>query len=219
MRTQDFISHEKITISLDDRIDPVLQLINKYNYSHIPVTKDNELLGMIACEDLKNLSDTNQLIKDVIYLSETFFGRQGSTIIELLGVFANNNANILPMLDDKNKYVGFLDLDDALAVISETHFLQSEGSVLLLKKSTNDYSISEVAQIVESENNEVIGIYLGYKDAEFVQIVLKIKDININEIIQSFRRYEYEILNDLTEDSYLDGLKNRSEYFIKYLNL
>jgi hypothetical protein len=42
---------------------------------------------------------------------------------------------------------------------------------------------------------------------------------SINEIIQTFRRYNYEIVSEHQEDDYLNNLKERSEYLNKYLNM
>jgi hypothetical protein len=39
----------------------------------------------------------------------------------------------------------------------------------------------------------------------------------INEIIQSFRRYNYEIISEHQEDNYINSLKERSDYLDKYL--
>jgi hypothetical protein len=41
----------------------------------------------------------------------------------------------------------------------------------------------------------------------------------INEIIQSFRRYNYEIISEHQEDNYINSLKERSDYLDKYLNM
>ena len=40
----------------------------------------------------------------------------------------------------------------------------------------------------------------------------------MNEIIQSFRRYNYEIISEHQEDNYLNTLKERSEYLDIYLD-
>ncbi len=41
----------------------------------------------------------------------------------------------------------------------------------------------------------------------------------MNEIIQSFRRYDYEIISEHFEDNYINTLKERSDYLDKYLNI
>ena len=54
---------------------------------------------------------------------------------------------------------------------------------------------------------------------DFVQVTLKIISDEINEIIQTFRRYDYKIVSNHENDIYLDDLKNRSEYLQKYLEM
>ena len=52
-----------------------------------------------------------------------------------------------------------------------------------------------------------------------VEITVKISQSGLNDIIQTFRRYEYEIISEHQEDSYLNSLKERSDYLDKYLNI
>ena len=52
-----------------------------------------------------------------------------------------------------------------------------------------------------------------------MEITVKISQSGLNDIIQTFRRYEYEIISEHQEDSYLNSLKERSDYLDKYLNI
>jgi HJR/Mrr/RecB family endonuclease len=52
-----------------------------------------------------------------------------------------------------------------------------------------------------------------------VQVYIKVNAENLNEILQSFRRYDYEIISEHTEDNYLQNLKDRADYLDKYLNI
>jgi hypothetical protein len=41
----------------------------------------------------------------------------------------------------------------------------------------------------------------------------------LNEIIQTFRRYNYTIVSEHNDDSYINNLKERSDYLDRYLNI
>jgi hypothetical protein len=56
-------------------------------------------------------------------------------------------------------------------------------------------------------------------DVETIEVTLKINIGPINEIIQTFRRYDYEIISEHHEDNYINTLKERSDYLDKYLNI
>ena len=94
-----------------------------------------------------------------------------------------------------------------------------ESETLIVEKLQNDYSMSEVSQIVEGNGGKLLGSYISEKRNDFIQITLKIVSQDINEIMQTFRRYEYKIVSVHDNDIYLEDLKNRSEYLQKYLEM
>ncbi len=83
----------------------------------------------------------------------------------------------------------------------------------------NDYSMSQITQIVESNNGKLLGLFVSNVEADKVQVTVKITLGAMNEIIQTFRRYNYEIISEHQEDNYLNALKERSDYLDKYLNI
>ena len=87
------------------------------------------------------------------------------------------------------------------------------------KKNTNDFTFSQITQIIESNDAKILGLFISYSDTETTQITVKITLSNFNEIIQTFRRYNYTILSEHQEDSYLNSLKERSDYLDKYLSI
>ena len=79
--------------------------------------------------------------------------------------------------------------------------------------------MSQIAQIVESNGGKLFGSFISSSTTQSVQITLKIASGSVNEIIQTFRRYGYRIISENQEDTYLEGLKERSDYLDKYLNI
>ena len=89
----------------------------------------------------------------------------------------------------------------------------------MIEKESTDFTFSQICQIVESNDAKVLGVFISNISQNSTQITLKISQSNFNEIIQTFRRYNYTILSEHQEDSYLAGLKERSDYLDKYLNI
>jgi len=91
--------------------------------------------------------------------------------------------------------------------------------VLVVSKNKVNYSISEVAQIVESNDAKLYGVFVsGYKN-DHVILTIKLYSDNVNDVIHTFRRYDYNIIIGVNQDEYLNNLKNRSDYLQKYLNI
>ncbi|MGY5352290.1 CBS domain-containing protein [Wenyingzhuangia sp. IMCC45533] len=219
MELIDYISTDHITVKPNNSVLQTLSVFDEINYTHLPIIKHQKLVGNVAKEDLSCVDDPSKTLDELEYIHSFFFAKEDDTLLELFSNFAINNTNILPIVNLQHNYVGYIDLNDMLDCFADTPFLNTEGNIILLEKNTTAYSMSEVCQIVESNDNSVLGCFLFHQTDEKTQITLKVKSVNINELVQSFRRYDYTILNNLTEDSYLEDLKKRSEYFIKYLNI
>ena len=79
--------------------------------------------------------------------------------------------------------------------------------------------MSQLCQIVESEKGMILGIFIAEINATTTKIALKISSKEINELLQSFRRYNYQVLSNHKEDFFMEELKERSNYLQKYLNI
>ena len=123
------------------------------------------------------------------------------------------------MLDDKNNYLGYYELEDVLHFFNQTTFVKEDGSTLVIEKETADFTFSQICQIVESNDAKLLGVFISNNLGTKTEITLKISQNNFNEIIQTFRRYNYTILSENQEDAYLADLKDRSDYLNKYLNI
>ena len=97
--------------------------------------------------------------------------------------------------------------------------MKETGGIIVVEKLIVDYSMSQIAQIVESNNGKLLGLFVSEASNDKVQITVKTTLGGLNEIIQTFRRYNYEIISEHNEDDYLNNLKERSEYLDKYLNI
>ena len=187
-------------------------------YSHFPILDNGIYLGCLSAVDAETF-ETDKIIIDYRYSFEGFFVRESMIWLDVLEVFARNNSNIVPILNETNNYIGYYEITDVIKFLNETPFLKETGGIIVVEKATADYSMSQITQIVESNNGKILGVFVSEANAEKVQVTIKITLGAMNEIIQSFRRYNYEIVSDHHEDNYLNTLKERSEYLDKYLNM
>lgn len=187
-------------------------------YTHFPVTEEGIYMGCISKENAE-LLNSEALINDSRFNFDRFFVRENIIWLDVLEIFAKNDSNIIPVLDTKNTYLGYYELEDVIRFLHETPFLKEEGGIIVVEKEIDKFSMSQVAQIIESNNAKILGIFISNVVGNKVEITIKISQSGINDIIQTFRRYEYEIISEHQEDSYLNSLKERSEYLDKYLNI
>ncbi|MDL5513186.1 CBS domain-containing protein [Arenibacter sp. M-2] len=201
-----------------DTLKKVIKFFNESTYSHVAVMEGNVFIGVLDENDLDNY-EKDKKIEDYRYNLETFFVRKETSWLDVLEIFSKNEANLLPVLDDNGLVVGYYDLIDIVDEFIDTPFFTEPGGILVLAKGLKDYSFSEIAQIVESNNVRLIGGFITDIRNDVIQITIKIGTTHLNEIIQSFRRYNYTILYGNNDDQFIEDLKQRSDYLDKYLNV
>jgi predicted transcriptional regulator len=187
-------------------------------YSHFPVSENGIYVGCLN-KDIANSLNENQLIGENKFDFERFFVRESMIWLDVLEEFSKNESNIMPVLNEKNVYIGYYELQDVIKFFQESPFLREEGGIIVIQKAKIDYSISQISQIVEGNGGKLLGLFISNINEQLVEVTLKISQSYMNEILQGFRRYEYEIITEHQEDSYLENLKERSDYLDKYLNM
>jgi len=219
MQTINYILKDIKSLSLKDEIEGVKELFKKNSFSHLPIVENKMFCGNIARQDIEFLTINDKKIDSVKNLFQLFYATETMNWFEVLQYFATYNTNIIPVLNSDKKYIGYYDLDDFLNIFKCTPFLHEEGVILVISKNINDYSFVEISQIVESNNATLFGAFVSKIENDIAQITLKLSLHDINNTLLSFRRYNYQILNDFEKDKYLEELNDRSNYLQKYLNI
>jgi CBS domain-containing protein len=219
MNINDYILKEIKALKLKSTVKSAQKLFKNHPITHFPVIEDGKLLGSFAEEDLQTIENKEVELVSYGHLLNSFFADEKTTVLELLKIFADNNTTIIPVLDKDRNYIGYYDLRDVVDVFSTSPFLIEESETLIVEKLEDDYSMSEVTQIVESNGGKLLGLYLSERKNGSAQITLKIVSEEINEIMNTFRRYNYKVISTHANDIYLEDLKNRSDYLQKYLEM
>ena len=218
MMLNQHIINDLTPLEADAKISELRVVFNQLTYSHIPIQKNGVFLGCLSENDIYCF-DSDKIINDILYAIEGFYVKKNSTWLNVLGEFASNDCNIMPVLDSKNNYLGYYQLVDIISLFNKTPFLLEPGGIIIVEKAYNDYSISEISQIIESNNVKLLGLFVSSQEDDMTQITIKIENSGLNTIFESLRRYGYNIILGHEDDEFLKMLKDRSSYLNRYLNL
>ncbi len=196
----------------------IMEFFKENTYSHIAIMEKDRFLGVFSENDMDVVSADSKM-NDYRYDLETFFVRKETSWLDVLEVFARNEANLVPILDEVERVEGYYDLTDIVAVFIDTPFFTDPGNILVVATGIKNYSFSEISQIVESNNARFLGGFITDMQNDVVQVTIKISTSNFDKVVQTFRRYNYQIIFGNSDDQFIEDLKNRSDYLDKYLNV
>jgi len=219
MHTLEYINKDIKPLDINDKIKKAQKLFEQYNFSHFPVVNKNLFCGLIERQSVEFNDFNGEDLIEIKNKFRVFYADDAMNWFEVLQNFTTHNSNLIPVLNKAKEYVGYYELNDFLNIFRCTPFLHEDGVILVISKNINEYSFSEITQIVESNNATLFGAFISKIKNEEAQIVLKLSIHDINNTLLSFRRYNYRILNEFKKDKYLDELNERSDYLQKYLNI
>ena len=218
MQIHDYIINDVQPLDINDSVKKAQSIFSQMTYSHIPIMDKGFYVGCISETDA-HCFESKQTMEEIKYSMTAFQVDKNTHWLEILKTFAQNQSNIMPVLDEDKKYLGYYELTDVMEFFNEAPFLNEPGNVVVVTKGSTDFSFSEIAQIVETNDAKLYGLFVSDHKEHLTEITLKISTSNLSAILQTFRRYSYEVLSLDEDDSYLDTLKERSDYLDKYLNI
>ena len=218
MALNQFIINDLNPASPETLVEELQTVFKQLTYSHVPVLKGLVYLGCLSETDVYCF-EPQQAVSEVLYAIEGFFVRDSSMWLDVLEAFAQNNSNIMPVLDAENNYIGYYQLIDIISLFNRMPFLSEPGGIVVIEKGHNDFSFSQISQIVESNNAKLLGAFISKTENDLSQITLKIGNIGLSTILQEFRRFGYTIISGHEDDTFLRTLRERSAYLDTYLNL
>ena len=85
----------------------------------------------------------------------------------------------------------------------------------------HDYSMSEIARIVESENAKIISSYITeYEDSTRMDVTLVVNMSEISPVVKSLERYGYKVNTFFSGRNMIDDFyRERYELLMNYMKI
>jgi len=197
----------------------VLSLMDEYKVSHLAIVNETEYLGTICETDLFN-NDLNEAIGAYRLTLSNAFIKINSHLFDTVRLAMEMKLTVIPIVDNQNNYLGNINSSDLLFELGHILSLDSPGAIIEIEINIQDYQLSEVIRIIESNDAKVLNVSaLTVDDTNLLLLTLKLNKIDITSVIQTLNRYEYRITDQYGLDEMQDYLKDRFDSLMHYLNI
>ena len=103
---------DPITIEPERKISEVLEIMDKYRISGVPVVKAGNLVGIITNRDLRFETNLEQKVEDVMTKENLATAKVGITLDESKAILHQRRIEKLLVVDDKGKLEGLITIKD-----------------------------------------------------------------------------------------------------------
>ncbi|NTV82871.1 MAG: CBS domain-containing protein [Bacteroidales bacterium] len=220
MIAKEIATYDILPLNNSDSCSFALNSMEENRVSHMAVVNDRELLGVITEFDLMNHPDIQDVIGNVKLSLPNAFISAYQHIFDVMKMMTELKLTLLPVVEQKNLYSGVITLPNLLKYFTLNASVLNPGGIIILEVAENNYSMVEIAQIIESNNARIISAILTTNpNSTLIDITLKINIIDLNAVIQTFERYNYVIKATFAEKDDLDEIKERYDALMNYLSI
>ncbi len=219
MIAANLLSKSIIPLKTSDTGEEALGAMSDYYVKHLPIVNNKQLLGLLSEEDILN-HDVEEPLGSYQLSMNRPYAYADDHIYKVLHILSEFKLTVIPVVDREDNYMGMISQDDLLRFFAQIGSFTETGSIVVLEMGKRDYSLSQIARIVESENAAVLSSFItSTLDSTRIDVTIKINQPEVQRIIAAFERFDYKVKATFQEATYLDALKDRYDLLMAYLNV
>lgn len=102
-----------------------------------------------------------------------------------------------------------------------TELTESENSLIILEVSAKDYTLTEIARLIESNNAHVLSLtVMPLADGSSLLISIKLDVSDLSPVLRSFERFDYKVIYYYMKEGEInDKQRDRLNELLYYLDM
>jgi len=197
-----------------------MERMQEFRIRHLPIVNEEQFLGLVSDSDLIGETDYQVSIGSLALSLVNPYVLEDQHIYDVIRLFSEQQLSIVPVLDAKKNYRGLVSINTLTEYFARLTAVSDPGAIIVLEISNKNNSLAHMAQIVESDNAQILSSYVRtFPDSTRMEVTLKVNKVDISAIVATFMRYEYEVKATFNHIDDNDNSKDRYDSLMNYLNL
>jgi acetoin utilization protein AcuB len=156
MVAKDLISEIIPSLKTSDTGQTALNWMEIFRISHLPIINNQDFLGLISDADIYDMNQPEEPIGNHTLTLFKPYVSSSQHLFEVIGLASKLKLTIIPVLDEKSHYKGSITTNDLIRHIAGISSMSQPGGIIVLELLERDYSLSQIAQIIEGNNIKVL---------------------------------------------------------------
>jgi len=221
MTAGEIMQNDIFPVTSEDTVQFLLNRMTEYKVAQLPVVEGQTYLGLALEDDLSGQDGAiNLQAGNVGHSLRMIFIYEGQHIYDALRLFHTHHLDVLPVVDEQQQYKGSIILSSLMDLMADLVMSDEEGGIIELEIGNRDNSMSHIAQIVESDNAQILSSSVRrFPDSTRLEVTLKLNRTDISSIVASFLRHDYLVKAIYNDKRGYDSTQDRYDQLMKYLDI
>ncbi len=221
MFIQQLISPDIPVLKPEDSGENALHLFQELSLTHLPLVDNKDYKALISEADVLDWEHPEQALGRAPFLHYSPIVHAHLHPYEAARLLVQQDLDVLPVIEESNsQYIGAVSRAGLLEYMVSHSGVDKPGGIVVLEMKPVDYSLSEITRICESSDVTVTNVQVfSYPDQEKIEVVLKTNTLELQSLVASFDRYEYQIKEVFAELKSQEGMLERYQSLMHYINM
>ncbi len=192
-----------------------------FRVSHLPIVNNMAFLGLISDVDIYDLNKADEPLGNHTLSYSKPYVYENQHIYDVIELASRLKLTVVPVLDQNDEYLGLITQGQLLERFADLIAAHTQGGIVELELQMRDYSLSEIARIVEDADAKILSLYVTpLLEEDKCSIAIKLNRTDLEPVLNAFDRYGYSVSTTYVDsDSYDETVKRNYDSLMKYLSM
>lgn len=213
------ITHQTPPLRPADSAEYALGLMMEMRVRHLPVVDAvDRLVGIISEEDLMSSAGPEEQVASCLRGTPVHVAASDH-VFEVTRIIMNHGLTIVPVVDADGMYEGLIRRHDLFERFAAMLGTQSSGAILALEEDRRDAALSQIVYLVEQNDVRVLSLATEEMPDDHIGITLKLNVRDATRVRHLLEHNGYHVVAAFGEEEDADGLMDRVQEFMRYLEV
>lgn len=207
-------------LQLEDTVGKALQLINDFKVSHLPVVSDEKYLGLISEDDLLDADNKKMRIQ---LLHDEFIDvsiKENEHFLQAVNISNEYQTSVVPVVNEEKEFLGSISGQNLLRTLGNFSGAQQIGGIIILEMERNQFAISEISRIVESNEATILHLNTTVQpETGLLTVTIHINKKEVSMVVAAFERYDYDVIYYFGEEKFENEIHSNYRHLMNYLDI
>ncbi|MDH5379618.1 MAG: CBS domain-containing protein [Cyclobacteriaceae bacterium] len=221
MIAKELINHMIPPLKITDDADKAIVWMEELRCNFLPVTESGKFLGLISEDIIMEENDIDKPMSEFKLIGKDCYVTEETHFYDILKKASDFNVQTVAVLDSMGVYTGVITVQDCINVFVQSAAIQMYGGILVLSMDLRDYSLAEIARLVEENNLKILNsnVRIDPADPGKIKLTLKINSTELNRVIATLERFDYKIIAKFQDNEISEPERDRIDLLFRYLEI
>ncbi|MES2618202.1 MAG: hypothetical protein V4613_09995 [Bacteroidota bacterium] len=220
MIAEEYLTTVLEPLKINDTVAIAYEKLHKVHCEILPLVDDNRLLNYIGYQQLDNRDHNDRLSELPLYHPVLPSILPQQHIFDALKQLKSLQLPMLAVQNEEGHYIGILKTSEIVSILSKSLSISSAGSIIVLKILPQNYSLSDLARIIEYNDAKILGVFtFEIEDRSELEVHIKLNTTMLKNILATLERYDYSISQYFSREDLIDDIDSRYQNLMKFLDI